>query len=238
MGKIITTVPKITAGGQQGVTQVVLKGAPGVPGTILRTVPMSGVRLVSPGSKPSVATLVVKSTTGVSTLGTVTGSVSTTLAGGAIGSANASLATPITTLTTIAALASQVTKATAAAVPTQVTLITTPSGAEAQPLVQDLPVSIMASPTSEEPGSGTSTVTVEETTDTETAVMSICSNPPCETHETGTTNTSTVATATMGGGTECAPTRRVRPTRRGRPTPPLSQQQPWGGGQSVLKPTV
>ncbi|XP_062248187.1 host cell factor 1b isoform X2 [Platichthys flesus] len=200
MGKIITTVPKITAGGQQGVTQVVLKGAPGVPGTILRTVPMSGVRLVSPGSKPSAATLVVKSTTGVSTLGTVTGSVSTTLAGGAIGSANASLATPINTLTTIAALASQVTKATTAAVPTQVTLITTPSGAEAQPLVQDLPVSIMASPTSEEPGSGISTATVEDTADTETAVMSICSNPPCETHETGTTNTPTVATATMGGG--------------------------------------
>ena len=50
----------------------------------------------------------------------------------------------------------------------QVTLITTPSGAEAQPLVQDLPVSIMASPTSEEPGSGTSTAAVEETTDTET----------------------------------------------------------------------
>lgn len=37
------------------------------------------------------------------------------------------------------------------------TLITTPSGAEAQPLVQDLPVSIMASPTSEEPGSTSST---------------------------------------------------------------------------------
>ena len=35
------------------------------------------------------------------------------------------------------------------------TLITTPSGAEAQPLVQDLPVTIMASPTSEEPGSTT-----------------------------------------------------------------------------------
>ena len=41
----------------------------------------------------------------------------------------------------------------------QVTLITTPSGAEAQPLVQDLPVSIMASPTAEEPGSTTSTTT-------------------------------------------------------------------------------
>lgn len=41
----------------------------------------------------------------------------------------------------------------------QVTLIMTPSGAEAQPVVQDLPVSIMASPTSEEPGSTTNTST-------------------------------------------------------------------------------
>lgn len=41
----------------------------------------------------------------------------------------------------------------------QVTLITTPSGAEAQPLVQDLPVTFMASPTSEEPGSTSSTST-------------------------------------------------------------------------------
>lgn len=100
-GKIITAVPKIgTAGGQQGLTQVlgaeclvqkwwksdvvgalqglfsymywvfspkvVLKGAPGQPGTILRTVPMGGVRLVSPvsGVKPTVTTLVVKGTTG------------------------------------------------------------------------------------------------------------------------------------------------------------------------------
>lgn len=48
--------------------QVVLKGAPGQPGTILRTVPMGGVRLVSPvtvsGVKPNVTTLVVKGTTG------------------------------------------------------------------------------------------------------------------------------------------------------------------------------
>lgn len=45
--------------------QVVLKGAPGQPGTILRTVPMGGVRLVSPGAtKPTVTTLVVKGTTG------------------------------------------------------------------------------------------------------------------------------------------------------------------------------
>lgn len=50
-------------------SQVVLKGAPGQPGTILRTVPMGGVRLVSPGTvsagKPTVTTLVVKGTTGM-----------------------------------------------------------------------------------------------------------------------------------------------------------------------------
>lgn len=50
---------------------MVLKGAPGQPGTILRTVPMStvgGVRLVTPVTvsavKPTVTTLVVKGTTG------------------------------------------------------------------------------------------------------------------------------------------------------------------------------
>lgn len=119
----------------------------------------------------------------MSSLGTVTGTVATTVAGGPPAAASASLATPITTLATIATLASQVNTATVAAGPKQVTpvyqqyldtseaglwssivfgqvtLITTPSGAEAQPLVQDLPVSIMASPTSEDPGSTTSTVT-------------------------------------------------------------------------------
>lgn len=194
--KIITTVPKLTAG-QQGLTQVVLKGAPGTPGTILRTVPMSGVRLVSPGSKPTVTTLVVKGTTGMTSLGTV----SNTVTGGTIVGANASLNTPITTLATIATLAGQVTTATAAG-PKQVTLITTPSGAEAQPLVQDLPVSIMASPTSEEPGCTTTSSTVTTTAEGEegsNTVTLICSNPPCETHDTGTTNTATVATASMGG---------------------------------------
>lgn len=78
---------------------------------------MSGVRLVSPGAvgtKPTVTTLVVKGTTGVSSLGTVTGSVSTTVAGGAVAAVNASLTTPVTTLATIASLAGQVTTATAA----------------------------------------------------------------------------------------------------------------------------
>ncbi|XP_037304046.2 host cell factor 1a isoform X2 [Pungitius pungitius] len=254
-GKIITAMPKLgTAAGQQGLTQVVLKGAPGQPGTILRTVPMStvgGVRLVTPVTvsavKPTVTTLVVKGTTGVTTLGTV----SSSLAGGTVDSSNASLATPITTLGTIATLSSQVISQAAITVsapqtnltsvstlpsstmavqnqPTQVTLITTPSGVEAQP-VQDLPVSILASPTSEQPssseagaaGEGSGTVTLvcsnppcetHETGTTNTATTSsasmgagqVCSNPPCETHETGTTNTSTISSAAMGAGQVCS----------------------------------
>ncbi|XP_059184899.1 host cell factor 1a isoform X2 [Centropristis striata] len=258
-GKIITAVPKLaTAAGQQGLTQVVLKGAHGQPGTILRTVPMStvgGVRLVTPVTvsavKPTVTTLVVKGTTGVTTLGTVTGTVSSSLAGSTVDSSNASLVTPITTLGTIATLSSQVISPAAITVssaqtsltsasalpsstmtvqnqPTQVTLITTPSGVEAQP-VQDLPVSILASPTSEQPsstdagaaGEGSGTVTLvcsnppcetHETGTTNTATTSsatmgagqVCSNPPCETHETGTTNTATTASSAMGGGQVCS----------------------------------
>ncbi|CAM4732100.1 unnamed protein product [Leuciscus chuanchicus] len=209
-GKFITTMPKIgTAAGQQGLTQVVLKGAPGQPGTILRTMPMGGVRLMSPvsGVKPTVTTLVVKGTTGVTTLGTVTGTVSTSLARGSLASANATLATPITTLGTIATLSNQVINATAVSAaqtnlttvtsnmqPTQVTLITTPTGVEAQP-GQDLPVSILASPTSEQPTSSDSGAGEASGT-----VTLVCSNPPCETHETGTTNTATTATANMGTG--------------------------------------
>ncbi|XP_046895238.1 host cell factor 1b isoform X1 [Hypomesus transpacificus] len=194
-GKFITTVPKLGTGvGQQGLTQVVLKGAPGQPGTILRTVPMGGVRLVSPGTvssvKPTVTTLVVKGTTGMTTLGTVTGTVSTTLAGGGV--ANATLATPITTLS------SQVVSSASSSSPTQVTLITTPSGVEAQP-VQDLPVSIMASPTSDQPSASSGSGAEASSGDTPGTVTLVCSNPPCETHETGTTNTSTVASSTMGG---------------------------------------
>ncbi|XP_018096565.2 host cell factor 1-like isoform X2 [Xenopus laevis] len=219
--KIITAVPKLTAThGQQGLTQVVLKGAPGQPGTFLRTVPMSGMsgmRLVTPVTvsavKPTVTTLVVKGTTGVTTLGTVSGTVSKSLAGGGVHN-TASLATPINTLGTIATLSSQVinpgaitmsaapTSLTAASglstptitmqqlsQPTQVTLITTPSGVEAQP-VHDLPVSILASPTSDQP---TATVTIADSGqgDQPGTVTLVCSNPPCETHETGTTNTAT-----------------------------------------------
>ncbi|XP_043357257.1 LOW QUALITY PROTEIN: host cell factor 1 [Dermochelys coriacea] len=227
--KIITAVPKLgTAHGQQGVTQVVLKGAPGQPGTILRTVPMGGVRLVTPVTvsavKPTVTTLVVKGTTGVTTLGTVTGTVSTSLAGAGGHSTNASLATPITTLGTIATLSSQVINPAAITVsaaqttmtaasglgtptitmqpvsqPTQVTLITTPSGVDAQP-VHDLPVSILASPTTEQP---TATVTIADVGQGDPqpgTVTLVCSNPPCETHETGTTNTATATVVANVGG--------------------------------------
>ncbi|XP_060038545.1 host cell factor 1 isoform X2 [Erinaceus europaeus] len=227
--KIITAVPKIATGhGQQGVTQVVLKGAPGQPGTILRTVPMGGVRLVTPVTvsavKPAVTTLVVKGTTGVTTLGTVTGTVSTSLAGAGGHSTSASLATPITTLGTIATLSSQVINPAAITVsaaqttltaasglttptitmqpvsqPTQVTLITAPSGVEAQP-VHDLPVSILASPTTEQP---TATVTIADSGQGDVqpgTVTLVCSNPPCETHETGTTNTATTTVVANLGG--------------------------------------
>ncbi|XP_051509407.1 host cell factor 1-like isoform X3 [Myxocyprinus asiaticus] len=223
-GKILTAMPKLATGaGQQGVTQVVLKGAPGQPGTILRTVPMGGVRLVSPGTvsagKPTVTTLVVKGTTGVTTLGTVTGTVTSSVAGGNVASANASLATPVTNLATIATLASQVINPSAitvsaaqtslatatiqsAAQPTQVTLITTPSGAEAQP-AQDLPVSILASPTSEQP-STTGADAGDSAGNSAGTVTLVCSNPPCETHETGTTNTATTASAKMGTEQICS----------------------------------
>uniref|UniRef100_A0A8C7K223 Host cell factor 1 n=1 Tax=Oncorhynchus kisutch TaxID=8019 RepID=A0A8C7K223_ONCKI len=188
-GKIISAMPR-TGAGQQGLTQVVLKGAPGQPGTILRTVPMGGVRLVSPvtvsGVKPNVTTLVVKGTTGVTTLGTVTGTVSTSLAGGSVATV-----APITTLGTMTTLPGQVTVSAAQAggQATQVTLITSPSGVEAQP-VHDLPVSILSSPTSADPSS-----TQPEAGDPGTVTL-VCSNPPCETHETGTTNTATTASTT------------------------------------------
>ncbi|XP_027730768.1 host cell factor 1-like isoform X2 [Vombatus ursinus] len=227
--KIITAVPKITTGhGQQGVTQVVLKGAPGQPGTILRTVPMSGVRLVTPVTvstvKPTVTTLVVKGTTGITTLGTVTSTVSTSLAGVSGHNVSASLATPVTTMGTIATLSSQVINPTAITVssaqatitaagalttptitmqpvsqPSQVTLITTPSGVETQP-VHDLPVSILASSTTEQ---STATVTIADSGQGDIqpgTVTLVCSNPPCETHETGTTNTATSSVVANLGG--------------------------------------
>ncbi|XP_010573570.1 PREDICTED: host cell factor 1-like, partial [Haliaeetus leucocephalus] len=133
---IIKTIPMSAIITQSGATgerrDVVLKGAPGQPGTILRTVPMGGVRLVTPVTvsavKPTVTTLVVKGTTGVTTLGTVTGTVSTSLAGAGGHSATASLATPITTLGTIATLSSQVINPAAITVSAAQTTMTAAGG--------------------------------------------------------------------------------------------------------------
>ncbi|CAF93413.1 unnamed protein product, partial [Tetraodon nigroviridis] len=277
-GKIITAVPKMTATGQQGVTQVVLKGAPGTPGTILRTLPMSGVRLVSPGAtKPTVTTLVVKGTTGkchpeTSDLTPVVNQVYQCVQSGDgnclpgyahhHSSNHRHLGQPGYHGNSCCSNRTQTGCpplfcsgmfpvrlsfcCITSALSVQVTLITTPSGAEPQPLVQDLPVSIMASPTSEEPGSTTSTNTnhycgTDEAGDTTAAtvlciplllttrfslrvhlaslpqecccgtvlvldddwrlfaVTLVCSNPPCETHETGTTNTAHRCHGNHGG---------------------------------------
>ncbi|XP_055980352.1 host cell factor 1-like [Sorex fumeus] len=209
--KIITAVPKTTTGHEKtGVTQVVLKGAPGQPGTILCTMPVEGVRLVTPinvsAIKPDVTTLVMKGTTGVTTLGTVTSTVSTSLAGAGGSGVSASLATPITTLGTIATLSSQVIKPATVTVssaqttltaagrstiptlsmhpassqPTQVTLITAPSRTEAQ-RGHDLPMSTAASSTA------TVTVTTSAQGGMQPSMMTLmCSSLPGETQETGT----------------------------------------------------
>lgn len=65
---------------------------------------------------------------GVTTLGTVTGTVSTSLAGAGGHSTSASLATPITTLGTIATLSSQVINPTAITVSAAQTTLTAASG--------------------------------------------------------------------------------------------------------------
>lgn len=64
---------------------------------------------------------------GVTTLGTVTGTVSTSLAGGTVDSTNASLVTPITTLGTIATLSSQVISPSPITVSTAQTSLTSAS---------------------------------------------------------------------------------------------------------------
>lgn len=64
---------------------------------------------------------------GVTTLGTVTGTVSTSLAGGTVDSSNASLVTPITTLGTIATLSSQVISPSAITVSAAQTSLTSAS---------------------------------------------------------------------------------------------------------------
>ncbi|XP_078063518.1 host cell factor 1-like [Mustelus asterias] len=218
--KIITAMPKISGGtGQQGLTQVLLKGAPGQPGTILRTVPVSGMRLVTPVTvsavKPAVTTLVVKGTTGVTTLGTVTGSLGGTAGVGAatnltgtMGTFSSQLINPaVITVsgaqTGLAATGSFTSPTTPSIVmqtgseATRVTLIAAPSGVETTS-IQELPVTILASPTSEQPSLAHVPDGGQAEGQASGSLPLVCSNPPHETSDTNTTNTATTVTANMG----------------------------------------
>ncbi|XP_041047251.1 host cell factor 1-like isoform X1 [Carcharodon carcharias] len=219
--KFITAVPKLQTG-QQGLTQVLLKGAAGQPGTILRTIsgtPVSGVRLITPvtvsATKPALTTLVVKGTTGASTLGTIAGTMGTTLAG--VSTVSPTLNTPIATLGTIANLTGQIisaspnttqkltavtgTTSTAPIItiqpvsePNRVTIVASPSGMvtqQAQQLVNS-GSALVAAPRVATVNSETQTHKLEFV---EMPVR--CSNPPHETSETNTTNTSTTTTANI-----------------------------------------
>ncbi|XP_032892860.1 host cell factor 1-like isoform X1 [Amblyraja radiata] len=213
--KFITAVPKLQG---QGLTQVLLKGAAGQPGTILRTIsgtPMSGVRLITPvtvsTTKPALTTLVVKGTTDVNTLGTM----GTTLAG--VSTVLPTLNTSMATLGTITNLAGQVigvssntsqkltavTGATStapiialqpASEPNRVTIVAAPSGVvtqQAQQLVNSGSTLITAS----RPSTVTSETQTQQLKLIEAPVR--CSNPPHETMDTNTTNTSTTTTANI-----------------------------------------
>uniref|UniRef100_A0A4W3JUU0 Host cell factor C1 n=1 Tax=Callorhinchus milii TaxID=7868 RepID=A0A4W3JUU0_CALMI len=167
--KFITAVPKLQTG-QQGLTQVLLKGAAGQPGTILRTIsgtPVSGVRLITPvtvsASKPALTTLVVKGTTGTGWecefFFPVDQWVNVPLV--LLNCTRRRKSSPSGVVTQQA----QLTDAASALVAAQVQQLTCDAQTQALEL-PELPVK--------------------------------CSNPPHETSETNTTNTSTTTTANIG----------------------------------------
>ncbi|XP_043934350.1 host cell factor 1-like isoform X2 [Protopterus annectens] len=207
--KFITALPKIQAG-QQGVTQFVLKGAAGQPGTILRTLSgtsLSGVRLITPVSVTStkpVTTLLLKGTTGVSTLSTVTGSVASSLSGVHTGSSVLSSgittvatvprqvvsATPNAGLTLTAATRTPLTCVQPVSEAGQVRIIACSSSAVAQQQARQQ-AHILNSAVTVAPTQITPVVTLTQSHVQEVPAMTVmCSNPPHETSETNTTNTS------------------------------------------------
>ncbi|KAG8003076.1 Host cell factor 1 [Nibea albiflora] len=133
----------------------------------------------------------------VSSLGT--GSVSTTVAEGAVAATNASLTTPITTLANHRHTcqpgyhSNHPNSRTQAEEPgsTTSTTTTTAAGGEAGDTAADTGTENTTTNTT------TSTafvpVTAEDTVVNLLMSTQVCSNPPCETHETGTTNTATTA---------------------------------------------
>ncbi|XP_043565857.1 host cell factor 2-like isoform X1 [Chiloscyllium plagiosum] len=221
--KIITAVPKFTTG-QPGVTQVVLK-TPGTPGTILRTVggtpvTVSGVRLVTPvtvsSSKPTVSTLLVKGTTGVTTLGTVT-AAATTIHAGVTGLASSNFTTPVTALARITTLATQAISTTIdplAVAPT--TLQVTPGIVSTSSVVSTEPVFVISGeavpsrvtglvahasetqvPVAAEQATTAVTVSDNSVQTSDQQIQQAADEPAHETTETNTTNTATSSTANM-----------------------------------------
>ncbi|XP_051864924.1 host cell factor 1b [Pristis pectinata] len=81
--------------------------------------------------------------------------------------------------------------------PTRITLIAAPSGVEASS-IQELPVTILASPTAEQPSPVAEPEGRQGEGQAASGVPLVCSNPPHETSETNTTNTATTVTANMG----------------------------------------
>ncbi|XP_062914475.1 host cell factor 2-like isoform X2 [Mobula hypostoma] len=220
--KIITAVPKFTAG-QPGVTQVVLK-TPGTPGTILRTVggtpvTVSGVRLVTPvtvsSTKPTVTTLLVKGTTGVTSLGTVTGTVSA--AHSAVTNlASSSFTTPATALTRVTTLATQGISTTIDPLATATAALMATTGVVSSPsVVNTEPVFVISEAVSPQVTSlvtHTSDSQVPVAVEQPAAVVVASENsiqtadqqihqateePAHETTETNTTNTATSSTANI-----------------------------------------
>ncbi|XP_007893488.1 host cell factor 1 isoform X2 [Callorhinchus milii] len=220
--KIITAVPKLTTG-QPGMTQVVLK-TPGTPGTILRTVGgtpvnVSGVRLVTPvtvsSSKPTVTTLLLKGSTGVTTLGTVTGTVTTTHAGAS--SITAPNFTPVTALARVATLASQGVSPTIDPLSVATRTLHSTTGIVSTPsIVNTEPIFVMSGEAVSSAVTGlavqASEIHVPLAVEQTTAVAAVTENsiqasdqqvhqtteePAHETTETNTTNTATSSTANI-----------------------------------------
>ncbi|XP_078075802.1 host cell factor 1-like isoform X2 [Mustelus asterias] len=221
--KIITAVPKFTTG-QPGMTQVVLK-TPGTPGTILRTVggtpvTVSGVRLVTPvtvsSSKPTVSTLLVKGTTGVTTLGTVS-AAATTIHAGATGLASSNFTTPVTALARVTTLPTQgisttidpltvaptTLKVTPGIVPTSSVVNTEPmfviSGEAVPPRVTGLVAHASETQVPVAVEQITTAVAVSENSvqTSDQQIQPAAEEPAHETTETNTTNTATSSTANI-----------------------------------------
>uniref|UniRef100_UPI00358E6DC9 host cell factor 1-like isoform X3 n=1 Tax=Myxine glutinosa TaxID=7769 RepID=UPI00358E6DC9 len=218
--KVITAVPSLATGSPN---LVVLKG-PGTSSTILRAVSgghigagavMGGVRLLQPGGsatgKPAMTTLLLKGSTGVSALA----SVSNTIARSPAGPGNAVVVTPVTALPPGATLASLV----PSPVPNQaaVTLSMAPKMQQAcaKPAIGrlcNMPCSISTELKTDEQGQssgncdGQAKVVVPTITpaigDAEGSGDAIPDSVHGETAITGTTGTTTTTAANMGASQE------------------------------------